>query len=65
MTTDKDRLYFQQRAERELELAASTEDPAVCRAHYELATHYLDMAHGAHMRMPADPERLARRAAAV
>ena len=52
MITDKDRLYFQIRAETELRLAAEAEDPAVCRAHYQMATEYLDAAHGAHMRLP-------------
>lgn len=60
MITDKDRLYFQFRAEAELKLAAEADDPAVCRAHYEMATRYLEAAHGAHMRMPPDPQRLAR-----
>ncbi|PCG15118.1 MULTISPECIES: hypothetical protein [Sphingomonas] len=61
MITDKDRLYFQIRAEAQLRLAAEAEDPVVCAAHYQMATEYLDAAHGAHMRLPPDPQRLARR----
>ncbi|VXC87037.1 hypothetical protein [Sphingomonas sp. 8AM] len=60
MITDKDRLYFQTRAEAELRLAAEAEDPVVCRAHYAMATEYLEQAHGANMRLPPDPQRLAR-----
>ncbi|KTT74703.1 hypothetical protein [Sphingomonas endophytica] len=60
MITDKDRLYFQTRAEAELKLAAEAEDPAVCQAHYAMATEYLEAAHGAHMRLPPDPQRLRR-----
>jgi hypothetical protein len=56
--TDKDRLYYQQRAERELELAAEAQDAVVCQAHYDLATHYLERAHGTALAVPADPERL-------
>ncbi|MBB3347380.1 hypothetical protein KZ820_07415 [Sphingomonas sp. RRHST34] len=60
MITDRDRLYFQSRAEAELKLAAEAKDHAVCQAHYEMATQYLEAAHGAHMRLPPDPQRMAR-----
>ena len=60
MITDKDRLYFQTRAEAELRLAAEAEDPVVCQAHYAMATEYLEAAHGANMRLPPDPQRLTR-----
>ncbi|MBY9063331.1 hypothetical protein K7957_10355 [Sphingomonas yunnanensis] len=60
MITDRDRLYFQSRAEAELKLAAEAQSQAVCQAHYQMATHYLEAAHGAHMRLPPDPQRMAR-----
>lgn len=60
MITDRDRLYFQSRAEAELKLAAEAEDAAVCHAHYQMATQYLEAAHGSQLRLPPDPQRLAR-----
>ena len=60
MITDKDRLYFQTRAEAELKLAAEAEDPVVCQAHYDMATRYLEAAHGANMRLPPDAQRRSR-----
>jgi hypothetical protein len=47
------------RAEAELRLAAEAEDQVVCQAHYAMATQYLEAAHGANMRLPPDPQRLA------
>lgn len=38
-------LYFEHRAEAELMMASASDDPAACRAHYELATLYLDRVH--------------------
>lgn len=40
-----DPAYLEQRAETEIELARSATDPRVVRAHYELATAYLDRIH--------------------
>lgn len=40
-----DELYFEHRAEAELMMASASDDPAACRAHYELATLYLDRVH--------------------
>ncbi len=37
-----DRDYFERRAEAELALAQASDHPAVVRAHYVLAGHYLD-----------------------
>ena len=37
-----DLLYFERRAEAELELAQRSTDSRVVKAHYELAAHYLD-----------------------
>lgn len=40
-----DATYFYQRAEAELEMAQTAEHPAAVKAHYLLATHYLDSLH--------------------
>ena len=40
-----DAAYFYQRAEAELEMAQTAEHPAAVKAHYLLATHYLDSLH--------------------
>lgn len=37
--------YLEQRAEAEIDMARSATDPRVVRAHYELATAYLDRIH--------------------
>lgn len=37
--------YFYQRAEAELEMAQTAQHPAAVKAHYLLATHYLDTLH--------------------
>lgn len=37
-----DQRYFRQRAEAELKAASRTDNPAACKAHYELAEAYLD-----------------------
>lgn len=42
-TVEDDKEYFYKRAENELEMAQRAEIPAVVRAHYMLASHYLDM----------------------
>ena len=38
--------YFQRRAEQELELAQSAKDPKAAKAHYLIASAYLDRVHG-------------------
>ena len=38
--------YFEQRAETEIELAQQASDSRVVKAHYELATFYLERIHG-------------------
>ena len=43
--TDDDRTYYQERAEREMELARQARHPEAARAHSVLAGHYLDMVH--------------------
>lgn len=40
MTDDKD--YFYRRAELELEMAQRTEHPEAVKAHYTIASYYLD-----------------------
>ncbi|NTS63584.1 hypothetical protein HRV97_00245 [Sphingomonas sp. HHU CXW] len=42
--TDDDREYFNRRAEAEIEAASATENPAACRAHYQMAELYLERA---------------------
>lgn len=37
--------YLYRRAEAELEMAQAAEHPAAVKAHYELASHYLDSLH--------------------
>ena len=39
---ERDRAYFQDRAEAEIEAAQGAEHPSVARAHYLLAGYYLD-----------------------
>jgi len=43
-TDDDDREYFNRRAEAEIEAASATENPAACRAHYQMAELYLERA---------------------
>ena len=38
--------YYQQRAEAELQMAQRATDPAVGKAHYQMAGFYLDRIHG-------------------
>jgi hypothetical protein len=38
--------YLERRAEAEIALAQRATDERVVKAHYELATHYLDRLHG-------------------
>jgi hypothetical protein len=42
---DEDRLYYEQRAEREIALSHAARDEAVARAHALLAGYYLDLIH--------------------
>ena len=49
-----DLAYFYRRAEAELELAQQAEHPAAVKAHYLLASHYLDSLHDAGVE-EADP----------
>lgn len=39
--TDEDRLYYERRAEKQLDMAAATDDPNACSSHYTLANLYL------------------------
>lgn len=41
-----DESYYEKRAEAALELAQKAKDSAAVRAHYEMATAYLDRIHG-------------------
>ena len=43
-TDDDDREYYNRRAEAEIEAASATENPAACRAHYQMAELYLERA---------------------
>lgn len=43
--TERDRAYFQRRAEEELELAQKAQDERAVRSHYQLAAYYLDLVH--------------------
>lgn len=43
----RDRSYFYERAEAELKLAQQASDPAVVKAHYQMAGYYLDRVYGA------------------
>ena len=40
-----DRLYYQRRAETELDMAQQATDPAVASVHYRLLDRYLDLLH--------------------
>lgn len=40
--SEEDAAYFYRRAEAELEMAQTAEHPAAVKAHYLLASHYLD-----------------------
>ena len=42
---DDDREYYNRRAEAEIEAASATENPAACRAHYQMAELYLERAY--------------------
>lgn len=44
MRTEDDRDYYNRRAEAEIEAASATENPAACRAHYQMAELYLERA---------------------
>ncbi len=44
-TDDDDREYYNRRAEAEIEAASATENPAACRAHYQMAELYLERAY--------------------
>ncbi|WP_296218798.1 hypothetical protein [uncultured Sphingomonas sp.] len=51
-----DKEYFCVRAESELQMAKAAQNPAAKRAHYTLAGHYLNRAHGGQLRnLPASP----------
>lgn len=43
--SENDVAYFYRRAEAELELAQAAQHPAAVKAHYTLASHYLDSLH--------------------
>jgi hypothetical protein len=43
---EPDQTYYYQRAEAELRLAQQAIDPAVVKAHYQLAGYYLDRVYG-------------------
>jgi hypothetical protein len=49
----EDRLYFERRAEAEIEAARRAQHAAVVQAHYQLATHYLDRIYGEGEAAPA------------
>jgi hypothetical protein len=42
---EKDRAYFQRRAEEELARAQKAQDERAVRSHYQLAAYYLDLVH--------------------
>ncbi|WP_019515757.1 hypothetical protein [Sphingomonas sp. Mn802worker] len=42
---DDDREYYNRRAEAEIEAASATENPAACKAHYQMAELYLERAY--------------------
>jgi hypothetical protein len=50
--TIEEATYFERRAEQEIGLAQSADHPGAVQAHYELATHYLDLVHN--QQAPAD-----------
>jgi hypothetical protein len=43
---DDEKSYFYIRAEAELEMAQRSDHPAVVKAHYTMAGHYLDKVYG-------------------
>ena len=43
--SDEDRLYYEERAEREIALSHAARDEAAARAHALLAGYYLDLIH--------------------
>lgn len=43
MPKDDERGYFERRAEKELLMAAATNDPNACASHYQLANLYLGL----------------------
>lgn len=45
--------YFQQRAELQIELAQRAENPSAVKAHYQLASAYLDRIDGAALKAAA------------
>ncbi|WP_085809067.1 hypothetical protein [Sphingomonas sp. TZW2008] len=53
MTDDKD--YFYRRAELELEMAQRTEHPEAVKAHYTIASYYLDKVYNDTDEAAADP----------
>ena len=60
--TAEDRNYFERRAEAEIEAAQAASHAAVVRAHYEMASHYLDLVHNPETQAGPDstePERWA------
>ena len=47
--------YYQERAETQIELAQQASDHRAVRAHYEIASAYLDRIHGDTPKAPAGP----------
>lgn len=47
--------YYQHRAEAQIELAQHASDERAVQAHYELASAYLDRAHGDEPKAPPGP----------
>ena len=43
--SERDKAYYQRRAEEELELAQKAQDERAVRSHYQLAAYYLDLVH--------------------
>jgi hypothetical protein len=43
--SQRDKAYYQRRAEEELDLAQKAQDERAVRSHYQLAAHYLDLVH--------------------
>lgn len=43
--SERDKAYFQRRAEEELDLAQKAQDERAVRSHYQLAAYYLDLVH--------------------
>lgn len=48
-------VYFQKRAEEELEKAQRADHPGIVQAHYDLAGYYLDLLYGDGTGPPGDP----------